>query len=142
MFISKEIIYLIAILLGFLIRLAIKKHKESSWLDEAQKRQQTRFEYLNKNIMHDGPEYPSRSGKWTASGWVFDEKTQMWQPPDYLAEESRIKWRWDEEKKIWIDADKEARMARYKEYHKDKPPTFEEWKAMKEQHKNDEHPGK
>ena len=184
----KEFIYLVALILGFLIRLTLKEKKESNWLDEVQKRQQNRFEYLNKNIIRDEPEYPSRSGKWTASGWVFDNetqswkapdyqtqtpeiqqqpnskqqeksfqsmtgkwttsgwvfdsKTQTWQAPDYLAEESRIKWRWDEEKQIWIDAGKEERMARYREYHKDRPPTFEEWKAMKEQQqKNEQHPG-
>ena len=139
-----EIIYLIVILLTFLTRIATKEHKESNWLDEAQKRQQNRFEYLNKNLMHENQEiqHKSRSGKWTASGWVFDDKTQLWQPPDYLSEESRIKWRWDEEKRIWVDAGKEERMARYREYHKDRPPTFEEWKAMKEQQqKNEQHPG-
>ena len=93
-------------------------------------------------IHQEEQEYKSTTGKWYSTGWVFDEKTQLWQPPDYLSEESKIKWRWDDEKQIWVDTEKEARMARYKEYHKDRPPTFEEWKAMKEQQqKNEQHPG-
>ena len=121
--------------------LAIKAYRKSNWLDEAQTRHKTRFEYMNKGTIRDEQVYTSRTGKWTPSGWVFDEETKMWQPPDYLSEESKIKWRWDEDKQIRIDAEKEARIAKYKEYHKDKPPTFEEWKALREQEKNKEHPG-
>ena len=93
------------------------------------------------NDTYDVKGYESQKGKWYPTGWVFNEETQLWQAPDYMTEQSQTKWRWDAEKKIWIDAEKEARMARYKEYHKDKPPTFEEWKAMRQQEdQNKQHP--
>ena len=93
------------------------------------------------NDTYDAKGYESQKGKWYPTGWVFNEETQLWQAPDFLTEQSQTKWRWDEEKKIWIDSEKEARMARYKEYHKDKPPTFEEWKAMRQQEEqNKQHP--
>ena len=82
------------------------------------KKKHTIIEYQNSNASKMGPEYQSRAGKWTPSGWVFDNETQSWQSPDYPP----------------VDQEKEARLAKYKEYHKDRPPTFEEWKATKEQH--------
>ena len=108
MLMNNEIIYLIGILIAFLVRLAIKEHKESNWLDKAQEKQQTRFEYMNQAILEE---------------------------PD----ENKV---WDSEKSRWIDMAEVKRKERYKEYRKGKPPTFEEWKAMKEQQKNNEHPGK
>ena len=88
--------------------LIIKKFHRGTWLDEAQKKQQTRFEYMNQAILEE---------------------------PD----ENKV---WDTEKSRWIDMAQVRRMERYKEYRKGKPPTFEEWKAMKEQQqKNEEHPG-
>ena len=85
------------------------------------KKQHTLIEYRSNKTERREPEYQSRAGKWTPSGWIFDNETQTWQSPDYLP----------------IDQDKETRLAKYKEYHKDRPPTFEEWKTMKEK----EHPG-
>ena len=81
--------------------------------------------------------YPGKQ-KWYPTGWVFNEETQLWEPPDYLRPESKNKWKWDEKKKIWIDTEKERRLSRYKEYHKNKPPTFEEWKSLKEQESTSE----
>lgn len=80
------------------------------------------------------PQDPKR--KWYPTGWYWDQKTQRWTPPDYLSEEARNRWKWDPEKRIWIDLDKERRMERYRKYHKGREPTFEEWKAAraKEQH--------
>ena len=85
------------------------------------------------------PTYPSLHGKWSPTGWLYDEEKQRWEPPDYLTEESRKKWRWDPEKQIWIDRDKEFRLQRYRENRKSMglKPTYEEWKASKlasEQH--------
>ena len=88
--------------------LVVKNLQGESWLDEAQKKQQTRFEYMNQAILEE---------------------------PD----ENKV---WDSEKSRWIDMAEVKRKERYKEYRKGKPPTFEEWKAMKEQQKNNEHPGK
>ena len=47
--------------------------------------------------------------KWYPSGWVFNEETQLWEPPDYLSKESKEKWEWDEEKRIWIDKEKDRK---------------------------------
>lgn len=72
--------------------------------------------------------------KWYPSGWVFNEETQLWEPPDYVSDQSKDKWRWDEKKQIWIDQEKEARQERYHEFRKSqgKEPTYEEWKAARE----------
>ena len=71
------------------------------------------------------------------TGWTYNEKTQLWEPPDYAKKESDKKWKWDSDKKIWVDQEKEKRLAKYKEYHKDRPPTFEEWKAAREKENQD-----
>lgn len=68
---------------------------------------------------------------WYPTGWTYNKKTGLWDPPDFLQEESRTKWRWDPEKEIWIDVDKERRLKRYREYREGKEPTYEEWKATK-----------
>lgn len=76
--------------------------------------------------------YESYTGqKWYPSGWTYNERTGLWDPPDYLSQESEEKWRWDEEKRIWIDKEKEARLKRYQERRakEGQPPSFEEWKA-------------
>ena len=41
--------------------------------------------------------YPGKQ-KWYPTGWVFNEETQLWEPPDYLRPESKNKWKWDEKK--------------------------------------------
>lgn len=98
---------------------------------------------VNQELEKEEPViYQARHGECSPTGWVYDRETQKWNPPEYLAEESARKWRWDEEKRIWIDQDKEARMQRYREYWKDKrtEPTYEEWRAAKlaEQKKHSE----
>lgn len=77
--------------------------------------------------------YQSQHGEWSPTGWVYDRDTQKWDPPEYLAEESARKWRWNKEKRIWVDQDKEERLKRYREYRKSQGngPTYEEWKAAK-----------
>lgn len=96
----------------------------------------------NQQIHNVGKEGYSGKQRWYPTGWIFNEETQLWEPPDYLSKQTKQKWRWDDEKKIWIDTEKEQRLIRYKEYHKDKPPTFEEWKAEREAQINNEHPEK
>ena len=71
------------------------------------------------------------TGRWSPTGWYFNNKTGKWDPPDYLSNESSQKWRWNEEKQIWVDAEKERRIERYHKYHEGREPTFEEWKAAK-----------
>lgn len=82
-----------------------------NWLEEEQKKQNARFEYLNSHL--------------------------QWEPPDFVKKESDKKWKWDPDKKIWVDQEKEERLAKYREYHKDRPPTFEEWKAAREKENQD-----
>lgn len=71
---------------------------------------------------------------WYPTGWTFNEKTKLWEPPDYISNQSKEKWRWDEKKQIWIDREREARLERYQEFRRSqgKEPTFEEWKAARE----------
>ena len=81
--------------------------------------------------------YEAEHNEISPTGWIYDRDIRKWVPPEYLAEESQKKWRWDEEKRIWIDVEKEKRIERHKQWRKEqgKGPTFEEWKAMQEQKK-------
>lgn len=87
--------------------------------------------------------YQSQHGEWSPTGWVYDRDTQKWDPPEYLAEESARKWRWNEEKRIWVDQDKEERLQRYREYRRSQGngPTYEEWKAAKLAEEKEKHSG-
>lgn len=40
------------------------------------------------------------------TGWIWDEETKTWVPPDSLVKESKEQWEWDPVKKIWIDKTK------------------------------------
>ena len=77
--------------------------------------------------------YQAQHGAWSPTGWIYDRDTKKWDPPEYLSEESEIKWRWNEEKRIWIDQEKEAKMRKYQAYRRSQglPPSYEEWKAQK-----------
>lgn len=70
--------------------------------------------------------------KWYPTGWVFNEETQLWEPPDYIEKEAEQKWKWDEEKKIWVDKEKLFRQERYQKFREGKEPTFDEWKAQRD----------
>lgn len=102
---------------------------------------------LKKLEVHQDPEpeepkiYQARHGEWSPTGWVYDRDTQKWDPPEYLAEESARKWRWNEDKRIWVDQDKEERLQRYREYRKAQGngPTYEEWKAAKLAEEKEKH---
>ena len=78
--------------------------------------------------------------KWYPTGWTYNDKTGKWDPPDYLRKESKDKWRWDANKGIWIDQEKEERLEKYRKFHEGRPPTFEEWKANREKHAIDSTP--
>lgn len=84
----------------------------------------------NKYIIHSNGKKPEEPN-WYPSGWTYNEETGLWDPPDYLPEESRNKWRWDPEKEIWIDKEKEKRLEQYRKYREGKEPTYEEWKVAK-----------
>lgn len=98
-------------------------------------------EQLNEQYQEPNfDEYPEETKKakktktqQSPTGWTYDKDTQRWEPPQNMSTESREKWRWDPEKRIWIDREKEARIKRYQEYRKSqgKEPTFEEWKAQR-----------
>ena len=148
-------------------------HQDNDWLTGAQRRQQQRYENsdpvggwsYNKNArMWVDPDqtdeeerrrarervrdnwnkcYESRTGKWSPTGWYYNEKTGQWEPPDHVVKESAETWQWDAEKQIWINVKEERRKERYREYHKNQPPTFEEWKAQREAEQakeNEKHP--
>lgn len=40
---------------------------------------------------------------WYPTGWTFNEKTRLWEPPDFLIAEASERWVWDPDKGIWID---------------------------------------
>ena len=128
------------IVLGLLVITAFflwrKNTKEEDWLENAQKRQQTRFRYMNPHITPKEPEetppvYQAQNNEWSPTGWIYDKEKETWMPPDYLQKESAERWEWDESKKIWIDRKKQAK----KEADPNCPvklvrngPTYEEWK--------------
>ena len=59
---------------------------------------------------------------WYPSGWHFNKKTQLWESPDYINEDTAD-----------IENQK-LRLERYREYRRSqgKEPTYEEWKAARE----------
>lgn len=65
---------------------------------------------------------PSQEPKWYPTGWYFNEKTKLWEPPDYINEDTAD-----------IENQK-LRLERYREYRRSqgKEPTYEEWKAARE----------
>lgn len=135
----------ILVIIGFIIAIITGKIGRKNWIQSVQDIQEKRFDYLNDHISkqktNDKNSYKRNKGKgvkWYPTGWTYNEKTQLWEPPDYLHKESAEKWRWDPDKRIWIDKEKEARMEKYRKYHEGQPPTFEEWKAQREKQKQEE----
>ena len=45
--------------------------------------------------------------KWTPTGWYWNEKEGLWEPPDYIVKESHERWRYDKANGIWIDLNEE-----------------------------------
>lgn len=126
----------IAILLGRRISFRLRNNQSSTYRIEFPD------EYEESADQDEDDEEPSiyqaKHGAWSPTGWVYDRDTMKWDPPEYLEKESREKWRWDDEKRIWIDKDKEFRKERYHQWRKEqgKGPTFEEWKAQRERENN------
>lgn len=108
-----------------------KDRREAERLERYRKNQEDKPTAYEAWLKETHPEYESITGRWSPTGWYFNNKTGKWEPPDYLNEESSRKWRWDEEKQIWVDTDKERRLERYRKNREGKPPTYEEWKAAK-----------
>lgn len=114
---------IIAIALGRKITLRIRNRQQSTF------RIPDEYEVTEES----GAIYPAQRGEWSPTGWVYDRDTKQWEPPEYLSEESKRKWQWDEEKRIWIDLEKEQRIERHNQWRKEqgKGPTFEEWKEQR-----------
>ena len=102
-----------------------KKRKDltqsDDWLTRAQARQEIRFQNASPPLrptekqqkkaktpikQNTTKQEQDQEPKWYPSGWVFNEETKLWEPPDYLSKQSKKKWEWDEEKRIWIDRNK------------------------------------
>lgn len=64
--------------------------------------------------------------KWYPTGWTYNEKTKVWDPPNYLRNNKET------------EEQKQARMERYRKFHEGQPPTFEEWKAQREKEKQEQ----
>lgn len=137
----------ILVIVGFIIATLSNRFGGKNWIQKAQDKQQKRFDYMNDHISEKEPKTKDsniyqgnrkKGTKWYPSGWTYNEETSLWEPPDYLAKESSEKWRWDPDKRIWIDKEKEARMEKYRKYHEGQPPTFEEWKAQREKEKQEQ----
>lgn len=139
---------ILLLIIAILIVRSIMQEEDDNWINKAQRKNENRFNYLNQNIIHDKSE---DQPKWYPTGWYYNEETKSWEPPDYIKKEATDKWRWDEERQIWIDKEKEERLEKYYAYRKSQglPPTYEEWKSAKlaeerkkrEEHKN-QHPEK
>lgn len=121
----------------------IEKKILSIAANKAYERKQKKYEELISSKTKESeatnePEQPSiyqaQHGEWSPTGWVYDRDTKKWDPPDYLSKESEEKWRWNEEKRIWIDTEKEKRQEKHKQWRQEegKGPTYEEWKAQRE----------
>ena len=154
-----EVIITIVCIVGFLLFIAFRKgdNTRNNWPEDAQQKEQNKFDYLNPQLSNkakkkplnyarnmtfdewindhknDGFEGNPKEGiRWYPTGWTYNTKTGKWEPPNYLQDQSKEKWEWNEDKQIWIDKEKEARLEKYRKYHEGRPPTFEEWKAARE----------
>lgn len=81
-----------AIILILILGIRPKKSKKSS-----------------KKIVNRKPK-TAKSGpkqKWTPTGWYWNEKEGLWEPPDYIVKESHERWRYDKVRGIWIDLNEE-----------------------------------
>lgn len=66
--------------------------------------------YRHKQIYEIRTNHQNKNGKfYSPTGWTFNEETKLWEPPDYLIKQSKEKWEWDEEKRIWIDKEKDRK---------------------------------
>ena len=116
-----------------------KRYKDPTqsddWLVRAQARQEIRFQNASPPLLSETKskkgtvqqqrnKTPKHEPKWYPSGWVFNEETQLWDPPDYLCKESKEKWEWDEQRQIWIERQKGNPRKRTNKYKsKDKSTT-------------------
>ena len=81
-----------------------QKYKDwhsDDWLVQAQERQNRIYDYTD----------PVRSSEkqWSPTGWYFDESKGEWVAPDYIQQEAKTRWEWDDKKRIWIDKSKKKR---------------------------------
>ena len=79
----------------------VHKHKShdqwtGDWMQDANARQKNRYEYYD-------PEWTKDNGKWSPSGWYYDEKKGKWIPPDYMDSSRNTRWEWNERAKMWVD---------------------------------------
>lgn len=85
--------------------------KSDDWLTRAQARQEIRFENSLPPVLPKQKPRKLRKQKkdatWYPSGWTLNQETGMWELPDYLSRQSKNRWKWDEEKRIWIDKTKQ-----------------------------------
>ena len=71
--------------------------QEQDWLTQAQMRQQNKYAYSDpvktQNVQkrNSTPKevYDHTGGKWSPTGWYFNPKTGLWEPPDYLSKTSK-----------------------------------------------------
>ena len=88
---------------------AARNRQSDDWLIKAQQRQIDRYDHIpshNQKKSNGRKKEPS----WYPTGWTFNEKTQLWDPPDYLMNNG-------DEPPIKISRE---------------GPTFEEWKAARD----------
>lgn len=79
------------------------------------------FEKWIEEHQGDGFQGNRKDGtKWYPTGWTYNEKKKLWEPPNYVKSERET------------EAEKKERLERYRKYHEGQPPTFEEWKAQRE----------
>lgn len=61
---------------------AEKNRNSDDWLIRAQQRQEDRFDYLSPQKQSNN-NTKNKKDTWYPTGWTFNEKTQLWEPPDY-----------------------------------------------------------
>ena len=106
-------IWIILMVIGaFLAGLGISSiRKKKDWLNEAQKRQNAKYEYSD-------PVKPRVGQKWNEDGWYYDETKGKWVSPDYSDASKNTRWVWNEKARMWVDSaqmDQEKAEAGYEE---------------------------
>lgn len=78
---------------------------DDNWINKAQERQQKRWDYTDPTSKprKGNTSKPVNESNWYPTGWTWNEKKQLWEPPDYLSQESQERWEWNESSRIWVD---------------------------------------
>ena len=105
-------ISLVLFAIGFIIFIARKKQiskpkekQDEDYSYNTQKQETKRWDYTDPTSKprKSHTTKPENEPNWYPTGWTWNEEKQLWEPPDYLSQESHDRWEWNETSRIWVD---------------------------------------